>query len=114
MSRWTVGDIYDRATSRSAARFLDKVLEDCPFDIESAQVDGGREFMDEFEKICQQRGIPLYVLPPKSPKLNATVERMQETWRGEFYEMYDLPDTVAEIRPYIQRFQDIYNTYGPH
>ncbi len=70
--------------------------------------------MDAFEKACKQRGIPLYVLPPKSPKLNGTVERMQETWRGEFYEMYDLPDTITGLRPYIQRFQDIYNTYRPH
>jgi len=114
VARWTVGDIYQRATSRSAARFLDKVIEDCPFDIGSVQVDGGSEFKDEFEKACKQRGVPLYVLPPKSPKLNATVERMQETWRGEFYEMYQLPDTVTEIRPYIQRFQDVYNTYRPH
>ncbi len=114
VSRWTVGEIYQRATSRCAARFLDKVIAECPFDITSIQVDGGSEFMDEFEKACRDRGITLYVLPPKSPKLNGTVERMQETWRGEFYEMYELPDTVSALRPYIQRFQDLYNTYRPH
>lgn len=114
VSRWTVGDIHDRATSTAAARFLDKVIAECPFAIESIQVDGGSEFMHAFERACQQRGIKLWVLPPKSPKLNGTVERMQETWRGEFYEAYDLPDTVTALRPYIQRFQDLYNTYRPH
>lgn len=114
VSRWTVGDIYERATSRCAARFLDKVVAESPFEITSIQVDGGSEFMDAFETACKQRDIPLYVLPPKSPKLNGTVERMQETWRGEFYEMYELPDTVTRLRPYIQRFQDVYNTYRPH
>ncbi len=114
VSRWTVGEVYQRATSRCAARFLDKVITECPFEITSIQVDGGSEFMAEFEKACRDRGITLYVLPPKSPKLNGTVERMQETWRGEFYEMYELPDTVSGLRPYVQRFQDIYNTYRPH
>jgi len=45
---------------------------------------------------------------------NGTVERMQETWRGEFYEAYDLPTTVTELRPLVQRFQNLYNTYRPH
>jgi len=112
VSRWTVADVYDRATSTSAARFLGKVLEQSPFPIESIQVDGGSEFMAAFEAACQQHGIPLYVLPPKSPKLNGTVERMQETWRGEFYEAYELP--ITELRPLVQRFQDLYNTYRPH
>ena len=114
VSRWTVGEIFQRATSRCAARFLDKVIAECPFEITSIQVDGDSEFMDAFEAACKQRRITLYVLPPKSPKLNGTVERMQETWRGEFYEMYDLPDTVSALRPHIQRFQDVYNTYRPH
>ena len=114
VSRWTVADVYDRATSTSAARFLTKVLGQTPFPIEGIQVDGGSEFMAAFETACQNHGIPLYVLPPKSPKLNGTVERMQETWRGEFYEAYDLPTTVTELRPLVQRFQNLYNTYRPH
>lgn len=114
VSRWTVADIAERATSATAARFLDKLLRDCPFPIQAIQVDGGSEFMAAFEQACAEKGIALYVLPPKSPKLNATVERMQETWRGEFYEAYELPWRIAELRPYVQRFQDLYNTYRPH
>jgi len=114
VSRWTVADVCDRATSTTAARFLTKVLEQSPFPIEAIQVDGGSEFMAAFETACQKYDIPLYVLPPKSPKLNGTVERMQETWRGEFYEAYELPTTVTELKPIVQRFQDLYNTYRPH
>ncbi len=114
VSRWTVAEIANQATSATAARFLDKVLDDCPFPIEAIQVDGGSEFMAAFEEACANKGIALYVLPPKSPKLNGTVERMQETWRGEFYEAYELPWTVRELRPLVQRFQDLYNTYRPH
>lgn len=114
VSRWTVAEVYDRATSTAAASFLTKLLAQSPFPIESIQVDGGSEFMAAFETACQQHGIALYVLPPKSPKLNGTVERMQETWRGEFYEAYELPTTVTELRPLVQRFQNLYNTYRPH
>lgn len=114
VSRWTVADIAEKATSTTAARFLEKVLQDCPFPVAAIQVDGGSEFMAAFEAACHERGIALYVLPPKSPKLNGTVERMQETWRGEFYEAYELPWTIAELRPLVQRFQDLYNTYRPH
>jgi len=114
VSRWTVADVYDRATSTSAARFLEKVLAQCPFPVEAIQVDGGSEFMAAFEAACQTHAIHLYVLPPKSPKLNGTVERMQETWRGEFYEAYELPTTVTELKPLVQQFQNLYNTYRPH
>lgn len=114
VSRWTVADIAENATSATAARFLEKVLTECPFPIAGIQVDGGSEFMDAFEAACAQHAIALYVLPPKSPKLNGTVERMQETWRGEFYEAYELPWTVTELRPFVQRFQNLYNTYRPH
>jgi putative transposase len=114
VSRWTVADIAERATSTAAARFLEKVLHECPFPVAAIQVDGGSEFMAAFEAACHQHRIALYVLPPKTPKLNGTVERMQQTWRGEFYDAYELPSTIAELKPLVQRFQTLYNTYRPH
>jgi len=113
VSRWTVAEIAEKATSATAARFLEKVVRESPFPIEVIQVDGGSEFMAAFEAACAEHGIDLYVLPPKSPKLNGTVERMQETWRGEFYEAYELPWTVTELRPLVQRYQDAGCGYHP-
>jgi len=57
-----------------------------PFPIRAIQVDGGSEFQDVFEEECQRRGIKLFVLPPRSPKLNGHVERAQRTHTEEFYE----------------------------
>lgn len=114
VSRWTAAEVYSTATSVVAARFLDHVLESFPFPIDELQVDGGSEFMADFERTCQQRNITLYVLPPRSPKLNGSVERMNETWRAEFYEVYDLPTRLDELRPLVRRFQNLYNTYRPH
>ena len=57
--------------------------------MKAVQVDGGSEFMAAFETACQQRGIHLFVLPPRSPKLNGCVERANRTHTEEFYELYD-------------------------
>src|SRR6516164_9619385 len=53
-----------------------------PFPIRALQVDGGSEFAAEFEQACQQRGLYLFVLPPRSPKLNGAVERANRTHHG--------------------------------
>ncbi len=47
-----------------------------PFRIAALQVDGGSEFAAGFERACQQREVPLFVLPPRSPQLNGAVERV--------------------------------------
>jgi transposase-like protein len=69
VSRWDVIQAHTRATAFTAAQFLDTLLHRMPFPIRALQVDGGSEFAAEFEAACQQRGLRLFVLPPRSPKL---------------------------------------------
>jgi hypothetical protein len=45
------------------------------FAVKGIQVDGGSEFMAEFEQACKDKGLTLFVLPPKRPQLNGAVER---------------------------------------
>ena len=71
VAKWTVAKAYNRATAASAAMFLDKLTADMPFKVDAIQVDGGSEFMAEFENACQQHAIKLYLLPPKSPSSTA-------------------------------------------
>ena len=113
-ARWTVAKATSRATSTAAASFLDKVRAEMPFPVAALQVDGGSEFMASFETACQAKGVELFVLPPKSPKLNGAVERANGSWRYEFYAVYDLPGTLAELNPLIDSFQHLYNHYRPH
>ena len=54
------------STASSNARFLDKPVATVPFRIEAVQVDGGSEFMAEFETACLRKGNSLAVLPAKS------------------------------------------------
>ena len=79
VSRWDVIQAHGRATAQSATQFLETLLHRMPFPIRALQVDGGSEFAAEFELACQQRGLHLFVLPPRSPKLNGAVERANRT-----------------------------------
>jgi len=58
-------------------------LDNAQFQVKAIQVDGGSEFMAEFESECARLGLALYVLPPRSPKLNGCVERLNRTFRNE-------------------------------
>lgn len=114
ISRWDVLGVASRATANLAAQFLDALQERSPFPIKAIQVDGGSEFKAEFEAACQERGMRLFVLPPRSPKLNGCVERGNRTHREEFYEVYDLDWTVAGLRPDLLNWEVVYNTVRPH
>ena len=86
-----------------------------PIKIESIQVDGGSEFMAEFEEYCSQLKIPLIVLPPKKPEYNGGVERGNRTFREEFYNRVDLlEDSVRGMQAALSKALVKYNTYRPH
>jgi putative transposase len=114
VAKWTVGKAYNRATAASATLFLDKLKADLPFKLQGIQVDGGSEFMAEFETACRQCDIKLYVLPPRMPQLNGGVERCNGAWRYEFYACTDLPGSVEELNTLIDDWQETYNFVRPH
>jgi putative transposase len=114
VAKWTVGKAFNRATAASAKSFLDTVIQRMPFPVKGIQVDGGSEFMADFEKACEDRKLDLYVLPPRSPKLNGAVERCNGAWRYEFYAIYELPRQLERLNPLIEAFEHRYNHHRPH
>lgn len=114
VSRWDVLDVHGRATAFTAAAFLDVIQERMPFPVRAIQVDGGSEFKAEFEAACEAKGLLLFVLPPRSPKLNGRVERAQRTHKEEFYYQLDPPDNLAALRSQLLKQEQRYNTYRPH
>ncbi|HET8686107.1 MAG TPA: integrase core domain-containing protein, partial [Methanosarcina sp.] len=114
ISKWDVMEARGRATSRTAKEFLDTVQRNMPFNVRAIQVDGGSEFYSEFEQECERTGIKLFVLPPKSPKLNGCVERAHRTHTEEFYEVNDCPWTVPELNKELSYWNYIYNCIRPH
>ena len=113
-AKWTVARPCTRATAKNAAEFLDAVLMQMPDPVKAIQIDGGSEFMAEFEQACANKNLPLYVLPPRSPKLNGAVERCNGAWRYEFYACADLPMRIDKIAQMVEAFQHLYNHHRPH
>lgn len=114
-SKYIFAEVYSNAKSSSAKRFLIEFIKNAPFRILSIQVDGGSEFMAEFEEACQSLGIHLIVLPPAKPQYNGGVERGNRIFREEFYALSTLlADSVREIAAELKKALQKYNTYRPH
>ena len=114
VSRWDVLEAHTRASSHTASAFIDVLLRRMPFPVRAIQVDGGSEFQDAFEAECQKRGIKLFVLPPRSPKLNGHVERAQRTHTEEFYEVTDSSFEISELNQALLKWEQVYDTIRPH
>jgi putative transposase len=112
--RWSVTGVRATATAGTATAFLDELQERMPVPVRAIQVDGGSEFMAEFEAACQERGITLFVLPPRSPKLNGHVERANRTHRNEFWELYDGALELPPLREALRAWEHQYNHVRPH
>ncbi len=114
VSRGDVIQAHPRATAQTAAQFLDTLQHRMPFPIRAVQVDGGSEFAAEFEQACQQRGLHLFVLPPRSPKLNGAVERANRTHTEEFYQVTPCSLEMKKLNRELRHWEKIYNTVRPH
>ena len=107
---------YTNHGSASAADFLTKtmvVLPECPV---SVQTDNGSEFALHFEKACQNQQITHFHTYPRSPKMNAHVERFNRTLDEEFlrYHRGLLRDDVARFNDRLIDWLLWYNTQRPH
>jgi len=76
ISRWSIVGVYSRANASAAAHSLDTLEKRMPFPVRATQVDGAAEFEAVSEEAYQKRGIKLFVLPSRSPKLNGAYERV--------------------------------------
>jgi putative transposase len=114
VSRWDVIEAYRRATAGNARAFLDSLVARSPYPVKAIQVDGGSEFQAEFEQACQEKGIKLFVLPPRSPKLNGHVERAQRTHTEEFHDRYMGELDLKRLNQAMREWEHTYNHIRPH
>ena len=105
---------YGQATAVVARDFLQRLINYLPFAIRSIQVDGGTEFMADFEALCKELNIALYILPPRSPKINGSVERSNGTYRYEFYAMQKSFNNLTVLNQHLSEFCLWYNEKRPH
>jgi putative transposase len=107
-------EVQERATSLAAAHFLDTLINRMAFLIAALQVDGGSEFAADLNKSVSNEAYRLFVLPPRSPRLNGHLEHSPRTHHEEFYQV--IPDNwnVAHLNPQLRRWEHSYNTVRPH
>ena len=114
VSKFMATRVYSRATAGNAGRLPLDLVDAPPFPPLSIQVDGGSEFMAEFEDAREELGIPPRVPPPRRPRWNGCVERTNRSARIEFRNLYDGPLTVAAIAPALSDYEFFFNYERPH
>ena len=91
---------HTQETTRPACS---RQVELLPYPLLSVQVDGGSEFMAEFEQTCKDLTLPLY----------ACLQQAGGTRRYEFYSFYEGPLTLAAINRKLAQYPHCYNHYPP-
>lgn len=114
VSRTTRAQLHASAKATDALTFLGHVLETSPFSVRAVQVDQGSEFKDAFEDACLGLGITLYENHARTPKQNAYVERLQRTYRDEFYRRTQLEPHLDLANELLQRYVHHHNHHRPH
>jgi transposase len=96
------------------ADFLHHLKTKFPFRIKAIQIDGGSEFMDQFEEACRRAKIRLFLNPHRHPEMNGGVERSNRTHREEFYEVEDVSLDVGEHNKQLAKYEYCHNYIRPH
>jgi len=107
---------YTSHSSASAADFLRRVLEVCPFVIDELQTDNGSEFALNFEQACTALGLTHFHTYPRSPKMNPFIERFNRTISEDFI-MRNRPLLRDDVSAFNLKLVDWllwYNTVRPH
>lgn len=113
-TRLKVTEVYSTASSRTAAHFLETVLERFPFQVSAVQTDNGSEYLGEFTRSLTARGISHFYSHPHCPKHNAFVERQIQTEIDEFHSLIDPVYDLEELNDLLRAWDRFYNEVRPH
>ena len=107
---------YSSASSLIAKDFFIKLQKVLPYKVKRVQVDNGSEFEKDFSKHLSELNISIFKTYPKSPKMNAKVERLNRTTQEEFYLRYKslLWDNIEAFNKKLVKWVLWYNTERPH
>lgn len=107
---------YVSHASKSAADFMRTFKEVAPISLTHVQTDNGSEFEDHFEAYCDNEDIIHFHTYPRSPKMNAEIERFNRTLSEAFISKnrhllaYNLPAFNRALMDWLLW----YNTRRPH
>lgn len=101
----------------SSARFLEQVVTECPYTIEYAYSDNGKEYKGlpdhAFVEVCRLHGIGQRFTRVKTPRTNGKAERVIRTLMGMWHNQQEF-SSREERNISLCRFVNFYNTVKPH
>jgi len=117
-SRELYAAILSDKTQYSAAKFLQQVLDECPYTIEQWYTDNGTEYKGNpsqhvFVQLCRLNNIEQRFTRPNTPKTNGKAERVLRTIKEMWYDKTRF-NSRAHRQQELTRFVNYYNTVKPH
>jgi transposase InsO family protein len=114
--RFAYARAYTNHSSQSARDFLLQLALIAPFAITEIQTDNGSEFAGYFDQACDTLDITHYHTYPRSPKMNAHIERFNRTVQEEFvvYHRALLRDDLVGTNQALMKWLRWYNEERPH
>lgn len=122
-SKFAFAQLHEAANVKTAAGFLQALIEAVPYHIHIVLTDNGVQFCDMpsrrsgptatyrlhmFERICRQHGIDHRLTKPNHPWTNGQVERMNRTLKEATVRRYHY-GTHRQLREHLAAFLDAYN-----
>lgn len=114
--RFTFAYGYSNLSSKKGADFINKYNEVTPFSVSAVQTDNGLEFANLCDKTMQEKGIVHFFTYPKSPKMNAYIERFNRTLQEEFIDHHEelLFSDLKAFNSALMDYLLFYNTKRIH
>lgn len=116
VSRFTFAYCYRSPSSANAKDFMQKLDRIAPFTIERCQTDNGSEFDLNFHDYILETNRIHYFNYPKSPKMNAFIERFNGSIQEEFVDVTD-NDPYNDLEDFNNKLMDyllFFNTQRVH
>lgn len=114
-SRFSFAFSYKNLSSAVALDFYQKLEILAPFKVKAVKTDNGLEFLGEFDRYLQKKGVTHFFSYPRTPKSNAFIERFNRTIQEEFVDA-NVGD-LKNIKIFNQKLVNYllyYNTVRPH
>jgi len=115
-SKFAFAYAYVSHSSKTAAEFMKTFKQVSPISLTHVQTDNGSEFADHFEAYCEKEGITHFYSYPRTPKMNAEIERFNRTLSEAFISKnrYLLAYDIDEFNRKLIDWLLWYNTRRPH
>ncbi len=117
-SRDLYAAILPDKTQYAAAKFLEQVVDECPYTIEVWYTDHGREWegnpkVHAFMKLCSENKIEQRFTRVRTPRTNGKAERVIRTLKEMWHDQTRFKSSVHRKQE-LARFVNYYNTVKPH